>query len=79
MVEFITEKHIKPICKKLSNDTIFTNFTTAADNETTMNTIRNLVNTRTPAEEFIKEWKEQYDNMVRNKNRLRHRDYMEKR
>ena len=53
--------------------------TTAADDETTMTTTRNLVKTKVPAEKFIKEWKEHHDNMVRNKNRLRHRDYIEKR
>ena len=79
VVKFIRVKHIKPTCKKIQNDTKFTDFITGSDDETTMNVARNMVNTKIPAEEFVKEWKEQYDNMVRNKNKLRHREYMEKR
>ena len=37
VVEFIREKHVKPSCKKLSDDTLFTDFNTASEDETTIN------------------------------------------
>ena len=61
------------------NDTVFTDFTTAVEDEIMMTTARNLVKTKVSAEELIKEWKEHCNNMVRNRNRLKHRDYMKKR
>ena len=71
VVEFIREKHIKPSCKKLLDDTLFTDFITAAEDKATMNSARSTVENKTPVAEFVKDWKEQHDTIVRNKNKVK--------
>ena len=48
VVEFIREKGIKPSCKLLSEKTVFTDFNTAAGDEATMDSARNIVHTKVP-------------------------------
>ena len=61
VVEFITGKNIKPSCKKLSEDTLFTDFNMALEDEVTMNSARSTVDSKRPSDEFINEWKEQHN------------------
>ena len=79
VVEFIREKHIKPSCKNLLDNTLFTDFITTAENETTINSARSMVENKTSGAEFIKDWKAQYDTIVRNKNKEKQKENMEKR
>ena len=78
MVEFKRGKHVKPSCKKLSDETLFTDFNTTSEDETTINSTRNTVENKTPVEEFINEWKEQHHTIVRNKNKEKKKEMMEK-
>ena len=78
VVEFIREKHIKPSCKKLSDDTLFTDFITVAENKTTINSARSMIENKTSVAEFVKDWKEQHNIIVRNKNKEKQKEYMEK-
>ena len=78
VVEFIRGKNVKPSCKKLSDDTLFTDFNTASDDETTISSARSTVENKRPVEEFINEWKEQHDAIVRNKNKEKQKEMMEK-
>ena len=55
VVEFKRGKHIKQSCKKLSDDTLFTDFNTAAEDKTTTNSARSTVENKKSADEFIKE------------------------
>ena len=61
MVQFIRGKNIKPSCKKLSEDTLFTAFNMASEDEATMNSTRSTVESKRPSDEFINEWKEQHN------------------
>ena len=79
VVEFIREKHIKPSCKVLSDETIFTDFITAAVDEAIMNSARSAVETKISVEKSVKDWKEQHDTIARNSNKVKQREYMEKR
>ena len=61
VVKFIRGKNIKPSCKKLSKDTLLTNFNTASEDKATMNSTRSTVESKRPSDEFINEWKEQHN------------------
>ena len=78
VVKFKRGKHVKPSCKKLSDDTLFTDFNTTSEDETTINSERNTVENKTPAEEFINKWKKQHHIIVRNKNKEEEKEMMEK-
>ena len=79
VVRFIREKHIKPSWKLLSDKTIFTDFITAAGDKATMNLARSMVETKILVNEFVKDWKEQHNTKVRFRNKVKQREYMEKR
>ena len=72
-------KKKKLICKKLSEYTLFTYFNTALEDETTMNSVKNTVENKRPLNEFINEWKGQHNATVRNKNKEKQQEMMEKR
>ena len=46
VIKFIREKRVKPSCKMLSGDTVFSDFQTAAKDTTTMDLARDIVNTK---------------------------------
>ena len=79
VVEFIREKGVKPSCKLLSEETIFTDFITAALDEATMDSARSTVDTKVPADKFVKVWKIQHNNIIRNTNKMKQREYFKKR
>ena len=71
VIKFIREKGIKPSCKLLSGETVFTDFTTAGEDITTMESARDIVNTKMPADKFVKQWRNQHDNEIRTKNKMK--------
>ena len=79
VVKFIREKGVKPSCKLPSEVIVFTDFITAAGDEATMDSAKNIVDTKVPADKFLKDWKSQHDNIIRNKNKMKQREYLEKR
>ena len=79
LVEFIREKHVKPSCKVLSDETIFTDFITAAGDKATMNSARSAVETKISVEKSVKDWKEQHETIARNSTKVKQREYIKKR
>ena len=57
MIKFIREKRVKPSCKILSGNTVFSDFQTAAKDTSTMDTARNIVNTKMSVDKIIKQWR----------------------
>ena len=53
----------------LTDDTLFTDFITAAEDKTTINSARSMVENKTSVAKFVKDWKEQHNTIVRNKNK----------
>ena len=79
MIEFIREKGVKPSCKILSGETVFSNFQTAAEDTTTMDLARDIVNTKMPVDKIVKQWRNQQDNEIRSRNKSKQRELLEKR
>ena len=79
VIEFIREKRVKPSCKILSGDTVFSDFQTAAKDTTTMDSARDIVNTKMSADEIVKQWRNQHDNEIRSKNKSKQRELFKKR
>ena len=55
VIEFIREKRVKPSCKILSGDTVFSDFQTAAKDTTTMDSARDIVNIKMSVDKIIKQ------------------------
>ena len=79
VIEFIREKRVKPSCKILSGDTVFSDFQTAAEDTTAMDLAKDIVNTKMSVEEIIKQWRNQYNNEIRTRNKSKRRELFEKR
>ena len=79
VIKFIREKEVEPSCKLLLKETLFIDFMTAAEDVTTMDSAKGIANTKVPAEEFIKEWRNQHNNIIRSKNKMKQKEYLEKR
>ena len=54
MIEFICDKGMKPGCKTLTKETVFSDFLTAGNDTETMNSARDIMNTKMPGGKFIK-------------------------
>ena len=55
MIEFMQDKGVRPGCKKLTKETVFSDFITAGHDTETMNSARDIANTKMPADKFIKQ------------------------
>ena len=73
VIKFIREKRVKPSCKILSGDTVFSDFQTAAKDTATMDSTRDIVNTKMSADEIVKQWRNQHDNEKRSRNKSKQR------
>ena len=78
MIEFMRDKGVKPGCKTLTRERVFSDFLTAGSNTETMNSARDIVNTKMPAGEFIKQWRNKHDDKTRIKNKCKQRELLEK-
>ena len=67
MIKFMCDKGVKPACKTLTRETVFSNFITAGNDTETMNSARDITNTKMPGGEFIKQWRNKHDNEIRAK------------
>ena len=72
------DKGVKPGCKTLTRETVFSDFLTAGNDTETVNSARDIVNTKMPADEFIKQWKNKQDNETRIRNKNKQRELLEK-
>ena len=79
VIEFIREKRVKPSCKILSGDTVFSDFQTAAKDTTTMDSAKDIVNTKMSADEIVTQWRNQHDNEIRSRNKSKQRELFKKR
>ena len=79
MIEFMWDKGVKPGCKTLIRETVFSDFITAGHNTETMNSARDIVNTKMPADQFIKQWKNKHDDETRIRNKNKQIELLEKR
>ena len=57
MIKFMQDKGVRPGCKTLTKETVFSDFIMAGNDIETMNSARDIANTKMPADEFIKQWK----------------------
>ena len=78
MIEFMWEKGVKPGCKTLTGETVFSDFITAGHDTDTMDSARDIANTKMPADELIKQWKNKHDNETRIRNKSKQRELLEK-
>ena len=79
MIEYMWEKGVKPSCKTLTGETVFSYFITAGHDTGTLESARDIVNTKMPVDEFVKQWRNQHDNERRNRNKSKQRELLEKR
>ena len=70
---------MKPGCKTLTGETVFSDFLTAGNDTETMTSARDIVNTKMPGGEFIKQWRKKHDDKIRAKNKSKQRELLEKR
>ena len=78
MIEFMQEKGVKPGCKTLTGETVFSDFITAGHDTETLNSARDIANTKMSVDEFIKQWKNKNDNKTRIRNKSKQRELLEK-
>ena len=78
VVEFIKAKHIKPSCKKLPEDTMSFDFNTALQDETIINSAREVTENAKPVEDVGKEWQEQLNAVNRGRKKDKIREMLER-
>ena len=78
MIECMHEKGMKPGCKTITKETTYSDFLYAGNNMETMNSARDIANSKMKGDEFIKQWKNKHDNEVRAKNKNKQREIWEK-
>ena len=78
MIDFMHERGIKPGCKTLTRETKYSDFTYAENNTETMNSARDIINSKINRDELVKQWKIKHDGEVRAKNKAKQREIWEK-
>ena len=78
MIEFMCEKGMKPGCKTLTRETTYSDFIYTGNNVETMNSARDIANSKMKGDEFIKQWKNKHDDEIRAKNKSKQREIWEK-
>ena len=61
------EKGMKPGCKTLTRETTYSDFITAGHNTETMNSARDIANSKMTGGKFIKQWRNKHDDEIRAK------------
>ena len=69
---------MKPSCKILSGDTVFSDFQTSAEDTTTMDSARDRVNTKMSVDKIVKQWRNQHNNEIRSRNKSKQGNYSKK-
>ena len=78
MINFMHERGIKPGCKTLTRETKYSDFVYAENNAETMNSARDIINSKMNRDEHVKQWKIKHDREVRAKNKAKQREVWEK-
>ena len=78
MINFMHESGVKPGCKTLTRETKLSDFVYAENNAETMNTARDIINSKMNRDKLIKQWKTNHDREIRAKNKAKPREIWEK-
>ena len=78
MIDFMHERGVKPGCKTLTRETKYSDFTYAENDAETMNSARDIINSKMNGDELVKQWKIKHDGEVRAKNKAKQREIWEK-
>ena len=74
MIIFMCKRGTKPGCKTLTRETKFSDFTYAEDDAETMNSARDIINSKMNGDELVKQWKTNHDGEIRAKNQAKQRE-----
>ena len=75
MIDFMRERGIKPGCKTLTRETKYSDFTYAENDAETMNSARDIINSKMNGDKLVIQWKIKHDGEVRAKNKLSKEKY----
>ena len=78
VIDFIHKRGMKPGCKTLTRETKYSDFIYAENDAETMNSARDIINSKMKGDEFVKQWKTKHDGEVRAKNKTKQREIWEK-
>ena len=78
MIEFMREKGFKPGCKTLTRETTYSDFIYTGNNVETINSARDIANSKMKGDELIKQWKNKHGDKIRAKNKSKQREIWEK-
>ena len=78
MIDFMHERGVKPGCKTLTRETKFSDFTYAENDAETMNSTRDIINSKMNGDKLVKQWKTNHDGEIRSKNKAKQREVWEK-
>ena len=78
MIDFMHERGVKPGCKTLTRETKLSDFTYAESDTETMNSARDIINSKMNWDELVKQWKTNHDGELRSKNKAKQREVWEK-
>ena len=78
MTDFMRKRGVKPGCKTLTRETKYSDFTYAENEVETMNSARDIVNSKMKGDKLVKQWKIKHDGEVRAKNKAKQREIWEK-
>ena len=78
MIDFMHERGVKPGCKTLTRETKFSDFTYTENDAETMNSGRDIVNSKMNRDELVKQWKIKHDGEVGAKYKAKQREIWEK-
>ena len=67
MIDFMRKRGVKPGCKTLTRETKFSDFTYSENNTETMNSTRDIINSKMNGDELVKQWKTNHDGEIRSK------------
>ena len=78
MIDFMCKRGVKPGFKTLTRETKYSDFIYTENNAETMNSARDIVNSKMKRDELVKQWKIKHDREVRAKNKAKQREVWEK-
>ena len=65
MIDFMHKRGVKPGCKTLTRETKLSDFTYAESDAETMNSARDIINSKMNGDELVKQWKTNHDRELR--------------
>ena len=78
IIDFMCESGMKPGCKTLTRETKNTDFIYTKGDTETMNSGRDIVNSKTKGDKLVKQWRLKHDREVRAKNKAKQREIWKK-